>query len=105
MKRIVCPVVALCAVIASPATAGQNAQETKKQKAPPPVFELTPEAYIQLDWRAYPQSPVATGTGRLEFNTFEVRRLRAGATGRWRGARFEFTVDPQDVDGTFVKDA
>ena len=31
--------------------------------------------------------------------------MRAGATGRWRGARFELTVDPQDVDGTLVKDA
>ncbi len=31
--------------------------------------------------------------------------MRAGATGQWRGARFELTVDPQDVDGTLVKDA
>jgi hypothetical protein len=31
--------------------------------------------------------------------------MRAGATGRWRGARFELTVDPQDVYGTLVKDA
>jgi hypothetical protein len=64
-----------------------------------------PEAYIQLDWRGYPESPVTPGTGRLEFNTFEVRRMRAGATGQWRGMRFEFTLDPQDIDGTLVKDA
>src|SRR4029450_1052276 len=53
----------------------------------------------------YPQSPVAPGTGRLEFNTFEVRRLHAGVNGRWRGVRYELTLDPQDVDGTLVKDA
>jgi len=104
MTGNICAFLALCAVIAAPA-AGQNAQEPKKPQPPPPVFELIPEAYIQLDWRAYPGSSVTPGTGRLEFNTFEVRRLRAGATGRWRGARFELTLDPQDVDGTLVKDA
>ena len=104
MTGNICRFLALCAVIAAPA-AGQNAQEPKKPQPPPPVFELIPEAYIQLDWRAYPESSVAPGTGRLEFNTFEVRRMRAGATGRWRGARFELTLDPQDVDGTLVKDA
>jgi hypothetical protein len=31
--------------------------------------------------------------------------VRAGATGRWQGARFELTVDPQDIHGTLVKDA
>ena len=45
------------------------------------------------------------GTGRLEFNTFEVRRLRAGVNGQWRGVQFELTFDPQDLDGTLVKDA
>ena len=105
MKGDVCRVLALCAVVAAPAAAGQQAQEPNQPEPPPPVFELIPEAYIQLDWRAYPESPVAPGTGRLEFNTFEVRRMRAGATGRWRGARFELTVDPQDVSGTLVKDA
>lgn len=104
MNRYVCRVLALCAFIAAPA-AGQTVQEPAPPAAPPPVFELTPEAYIQLDWRAYPESPATPGTGRLEFNTFEVRRMRAGATGQWRGMRFEFTLDPQDIDGTLVKDA
>lgn len=87
--------------IAAPASGGQRAE----QPDPPTTFELRPEAYVQLDWRAYPQSPIAAGTGRLPFDTFEVRRLRAGVDGRWRGVRFEFTTDPQDLDGTFVKDA
>lgn len=89
---------------AIPANA-QTSDAAARQKQPPPVFELTPEAYIQLDWRGYPEWPVAPGGGRLEFNTFDVRRLRAGFDGRWRGLRFELKLDPQDFDGTLVKDA
>ena len=84
--------------------AGQTAQEPPEAAAAA-CSNSTPEAYIQLDWRGYPDSPVAPGTGRLEFDTFEVRRLRAGVDGQWRGVRFEFTLDPQDLDGTLVKDA
>jgi len=94
---------ALVLAVAMPAFADQAAAPSPAEA--PPVFEVVPEAYIQLDWRGYPDSPVSPGTGRLEFDTFEVRRLRAGASGRWRGARFEFTADPQDFDGTPVKDA
>jgi hypothetical protein len=93
---------ALCMAFAAPA-AGQTVQEPTEPE--PPIFELVPEAYIQLDWRAYPDWPVVPGTARLEFSTVEVRRLRAGASGQWRGIRFELTVDPQDIDGTLVKDA
>jgi hypothetical protein len=71
----------------------------------PPTFELTPEAWVQLDWRGYPEWTTTPGTGRLQFDTFEVRRLRASADGRWRQVRFEVTVDPQDFDGTLVQDA
>lgn len=94
---------ALCMANAAPTLAGQNVKEGPDP--PPPTFELTPEAYIQLDWRAYPESPLTPGTGRLAFDTFEIRRLRAGIDGQWRGVRFEFTIDPRDLDGTFVKDA
>jgi hypothetical protein len=93
----------LCLTYAAPVLAGQSGQEAPS--SPPPTFELAPKAYIQLDWRAYPDSPVTPGTGRLAFDTFEVRRLRAGVDGQWRGARFDFTIDPSDLDGTFVKDA
>ena len=94
MNQYVCCCLGLCASIAAPAS-GQTVQEPAPPEPPPPVFELTPEAYFQLDWRGYPESPVTPGTGRLEFNTFEVRRMRAGATGQWRGMRFELTLDPQ----------
>ena len=103
MTRHLCSVLVLCVATAAPAMARQNAQEAPEP--PPPVFELVPEAYIQLDWRSYPEWPVSPGTGRLEFNTFEVRRLRAGVNGQWRGVQFELTFDPQDLDGTLVKDA
>jgi hypothetical protein len=93
----------ICGAFATAAPA--NGQTAERRKQPPPVFELTPQAYIQLDWRNYPNSPVAPGGGRLTFDTFEVRRLRAGVNGRWRGVRFEATLDPGDFDGTLVKDA
>ena len=63
MKGTICRLLALCAVIAAPAAAGQNAQKPIAPDPPPPAFELIPEAYIQLDWRAYPESPVTPGTG------------------------------------------
>lgn len=101
MTKYISACLAVSLAIAAPA-AGQSAEQSKQ---PPPVFEVVPEAYIQLDWRSYPESPVAPGTGRLEFNTFEIRRLRAGITGRWRAVHYELTLDPQDIDGTLVKDA
>jgi hypothetical protein len=90
-------------VLAAPAF-GQGAPDTEK-KQPPPVFELQPEGYIQLDWRGYPDSPVTPGSGRLRFDTFEVRRVRFGVDGQLRGIRYEVTVDPEDVETTPVMDA
>lgn len=92
----------VCWAVAALPAAGQNPEQPK---SPPPTFEVVPEAYIQLDWRSYVDSPVTPGSGRLDFDTFEVRRLLAGVDGRFRGVRFEFTMDPLDIDGTFVKDA
>jgi len=93
----------LCVGIAHDAVAQQE-KDTKEQR---PEFEIMPGGYIQLDWRGYPSWDVTPGTGRLQFDTFEVRRLRAGVDGRWRRVAFELTIDPQDVDdgATLVKDA
>jgi len=88
-----------------PVSAIADQGNAQAAKAPPPVFELTPEAYMQLDWRGYPDWPVTPGSGRLEFDTFAVRRLRAGVNGHWRDVGFEVTLDPEDIDGTLVKDA
>lgn len=85
------------------AIAQQTSQDTAQD--PEPSFELAPRAYLQLDWRGYPDWTVVPGGGRLNLNTLEVRRARVGVDGRWRGVSFELTLDPQDVDGTLVKDA
>ncbi len=37
-------------------------------------FEISPRGYVQFDWRGYPDWTVATGSGRLEYETFDVRR-------------------------------
>jgi hypothetical protein len=72
---------------------------------PEPAFEIAPRGYLQLDWRSYPDWTVATGTGRLNHEPFEVRRARVGVDGRWQRVSFELTIDPQDDDGVMVKDA
>jgi len=92
-----------CACLAGRASAQQVEERPGERESG--SFELAPRAYIQLDWRAYPDWPVTPGTGRLEYATFAVRRLRGGVDGRWRRIAFEVTLDPQDVDGTLVKDA
>lgn len=68
-------------------------------------FSLAPSGYLQLDWRGYPDWDVTPGTSRLNRDIVEVRRIRAGLDGTWKQAAFEFSVDPTDDDGVFVKDA
>jgi hypothetical protein len=92
-----------CTCLAGRASAQQVEERPGERESR--SFELAPRAYIQLDWRGYPDWPVTPGTGRLEYSSFAVRRLRAGVDGRWRRTTFEVTLDPQDVDGTLVKDA
>jgi Phosphate-selective porin O and P len=93
----------LTVAVAIPAAAQQAS--TEQAKAPPPVFEMAPQAYIQLDWRSFSNFAVTPGSGRLAFDTFAVRRLRAGVEGQWHGLAFEVTVDPEDLGGTLLKDA
>jgi hypothetical protein len=88
--------------LAQPAFA-QPAQETVSEGQR--QFAIAPSGYVQLDWRGYPDWELSTGTGRLEHDTFNVRRLRVGLAGHWRRLDFEVTLDPQDWDGTLVKDA
>lgn len=89
---VVSAIVAACLVAALPA----RAQDAGPDKARP--FSLTPTAYGQFDYRWYPDWDVTPGTGRLNREAFEVRRIRVGLDGRWKGLSFEVTVDPQDGD-------
>jgi hypothetical protein len=93
----------MCLVLAGPA----NAQRSQPETAPyePRAFEVAPRGYVELDWRSYVDWDATPGSGRLEHDTFEVRRLRGGIEGGWRRLAFEVMVDPQDLDGTVVKDA
>ena len=101
MRAILCALA--CLTVAWPAS-GQQAQQEPPDRQNT-SFQIAPRGYIQLDWRGYPDWNVTPGTGRLEHHAFEVRRLRAGVDGQWRRVTFEVTLDPQDIDGTLVKDA
>lgn len=99
-------VLSLALMLGATATSAHAQQATQEETARQATsFELAPRAFIQIDWRGYPDWTVAPGTGRLDLDTFQVRRLRGGFDGRWRRVAFEATFDPQDVDGTLVKDA
>ena len=90
---------------------GLHARPARAQQADAPreanrAFEIAPRGYIQLDWRGFPEWTVTPGTGRLTYDTVEVRRARVGVDGRVRRVSFELTLDPQDEDdGTVLKDA
>jgi phosphate-selective porin len=102
LESLFLPLVVLLTV-SGPATAQQPQAEAVQERR---AFQVNPRGYVQFDWRGYPDWPVEPGGGRLEFNTFEVRRARIGLDGRWRRMSFEVTLDPQDVDDdTVIKDA
>ena len=66
---------------ASPCPAAAQARQPRTQaKPPPPVFEVTPEAYIQLDWRGYPDFPCRAGQ-----RPSRVRHVRGPPPARRRG--------------------
>jgi hypothetical protein len=82
------------------------AQQAEASQDRDRTFEIAPRGYIQLDWRGYPEWEVSPGTGRLAYDTLEVRRARVGVDGRVKQVSFELTLDPQDEDdGTVLKDA
>ena len=90
--------------VVKPANAQPSQAETSSNTSG--RFEISPRGYVQFDWRGYPDWTVAPGSGRLEYETFAVRRLRAGIDGQWRRMAFELSVDPMDdLDDTLIKDA
>lgn len=66
---------------------------------------MTPTGYVQFDLRAWPDWDVTPGSGRMRFDTFELRRARPGIEGRWKRVRFEASIDPFDLDDVFIRDA
>jgi hypothetical protein len=97
-------VLALVAVVGGPARTAV-AQVTETAPSPNSRFEIAPRGYVQFDWRGFPDWPVTPGSGRLNLDTFQVRRARVGVDGRLGRVSYELTVDPQDLDDTFVRDA
>ena len=93
------------AICVGPSVSRAAAQTGETTPAPNSKFEIAPRGYVQFDWRGYPDWPVTPGSGRLTFDTFEVRRARVGVDGHLGGVSYELTVDPQDLDDTFVRDA
>jgi hypothetical protein len=96
-------VVGCLLLLVRPAAAQQTPGETPARSTP--TFEIAPRGYVQVDWRGYPDWTATPGSGRLNRDTLELRRARVGLDGRWRALSFEVTIDPQDTDGTFVRDA
>ena len=60
------------------------AQATETTPSPNSRFEIAPRGYVQFDWRGFPDWPVTPGSGRLNHDTFQVRRARVGVDGRLR---------------------
>jgi Phosphate-selective porin O and P len=105
LRRTGATLVGVLALIALHASrvAAQQAEASQDRNR---TFEIAPRGYIQLDWRGYPEWDVSPGTGRLTYDTLEVRRARVGVDGRVKQVSFEVTLDPKDDDdGTVLKDA
>ena len=87
------------------AAAAQDAPPAAEAEAEPEGFTIAPRGYVQFDWRGFPDWTVVPGTGRLDRDTFEVRRARVGVDGGWGRFSYEVTVDPAEGDGVDVRDA
>jgi phosphate-selective porin len=82
--------------LAAPAAAQQEDQAA--------TFALSPRGYVQFDLRAFPGWDIVAGEGRSNRPGVEFRRVRLGVDGNVKRLGFELSIDPQDVDGVFVKD-
>jgi hypothetical protein len=73
--------------------------------APDGAFHLTPTAFVQIDLRAFPDWQLDERDTRLQRESFEFRRVRAGVDGSWKQLRFEFSIDPVDWNEPPIQDA
>jgi hypothetical protein len=105
-RRLASIVTLVCtAAFGGPMTSTAAGQATETAPASDSAFEIAPRGYVQFDWRGFPDWPVTPGSGRLNLDTFRIRRARAGVDGRLGRVSYELTVDPQDLDDTFIRDA
>ncbi|MEQ1758820.1 MAG: porin [Vicinamibacterales bacterium] len=102
-RRRFCPSVLLALTLAALVGGGTRTEAQVTQTGD--AFTLAAAGYLQFDLRAFPGWDVTPGEGRVSRDTVEVRRARIGVEGRWRRASFEVSLDAQDTDGKFVKDA
>lgn len=93
---------ALAALLVAGSAPAQAQQEAEAQ---PATFTLAPRGYLQFDLRGYPDWDVVGGQGRTSRPGIELRRARLAVDGTLKRIGFEVSIDPQDIDGTFVKDA
>lgn len=93
------------ALVLCVAAVPSHAQESEAHTFTVGGVKLEPRAYAQFDLRAFPDWAITPGTGELNRDTLEVRRIRGSIDGAWRSVTFEVSVDPLDDDGVFLKDA
>lgn len=69
-------------------------------------LKIAPIGYLQFDLHGFPDWELEPGTGRLNRDRVELRRLRTGIDGRWKRVSFEVSIDPlDDEDDSLLKDA
>ena len=107
MRNIV-TIVALLLVVATAESCGGAGSRPplKRKRRRTSVSRLRHAPTCSSTGAGFPVWTVTPDTGRLEPDTLDVRRLRAGIDGRWRRWSFEASVDPlDDLDDTLIKDA
>jgi phosphate-selective porin len=94
-----------CLVLVFASSAAAQASAQTAERAREGAFTWTPTGHVQFDLRSFADWDLPAETARLQRSDLEVRRARVGFDASWRQMRFEFSVDPLDEDGTWLKDA
>lgn len=69
------------------------------------AFTWSPTGHVQFDLRSFAHWDLEAGLPRVQRRELELRRARVGFDASWRQLRTEFSVDPFDEDGSWLKDA
>ena len=82
-----------------------RAQQKNDPRSDEDRLRINTSGYVQFDTRNFPAWNAFAGTGRLNRQESEIRRLRGGLEVAWKNLTFELGVDPLDDDGTLIQDA